>query len=66
MARNQNTNISIRRHVVEVFRELMADPDAGLELSRSATERLFKSVRSNRQGKTTSLDSVFKKYRYRA
>lgn len=44
-----------------MIREIMADPDAGLELTPHAVRRLEKTLEEKKQGKTRSLYSVLRK-----
>lgn len=55
------TNI-VRKEVIDVMREVLSDPDAGLELTRDFTRRLKKSVKEKKAGKTTPLSEVFRQY----
>ena len=52
----------IRKKVIEVIREIVSDPDYGLELNPEFEKNLKKSVRSQKAGKVLNLDKVLKKY----
>jgi len=52
----------IRKKVIEVIREIVSDPDYGLELNSEFEKGLKKSVRSQKTGKVLTLDKVLKKY----
>ena len=52
----------IRQRVAEVMREILTDPDYGLELKASFTKRLQKSIQSKKSGKTISFDDILRKY----
>ena len=52
----------IRKEITRMIREIIADPDAGLELTPYAVRRLEKTLEEKRQGKTRSLYAVLKKY----
>ena len=58
----QNRDISgvIRQEVVRVLREMLSDPDFGLELTDYAKKRIKQSLSSK---KTVSLDEILKKYK---
>jgi signal recognition particle GTPase len=59
---NKNINKIVRRQVVEVMREMLSDPDFGLELRPESIKRLKKSIKSKKAGKYSCLDEVLKKY----
>lgn len=52
----------IKRQIVESFRELLSDPDLGLDLTAAAAKRIKKSVNSRRKGLYKPLDEIIKKY----
>jgi len=52
----------IRKEVVDVFTELLSDPDAGLELNPLFEKRLKKSLKEKAQGKITPLAEVFSQF----
>ena len=52
----------IRKKVIEVIREIVSDPDYGLELNPEFEKGVKKSVRSQKAGKVLNLDKVLKKY----
>jgi hypothetical protein len=58
-------NTTIRKQIISVLREIMSDPDAGLELRESFKKRLMKSVRSKRAGRIKTLVQLKAKYRSR-
>ncbi|OGF82767.1 hypothetical protein A2924_03525 [Candidatus Giovannonibacteria bacterium RIFCSPLOWO2_01_FULL_44_16] len=62
IAGTRTSNI-VHRQVAAAFREILSDPDAGLEFSRVAGLRLKKSIRSSKTGKTKGLSEVLNKYR---
>lgn len=47
-----------RKHVIDVFRKIMADPDFGLSLTRSVSTRLKKSVQARKNGEYKNLSEV--------
>ena len=53
----------VHKKVVEVMREILSDPDYGLELSSDFVHRLKKSIHSKSTGRVVSLDSTLKKYK---
>ena len=53
----------VRREVIDVMREVLSDPDAGLELTPGAVRRLKHSIKAKEAGKTKPLADIFKKYR---
>lgn len=63
LVKNKKFNELVRRQVIEVMREILSDPDFGLELRPEFIKRLKKSIKSKEAGKYTSLDKIFKKYR---
>lgn len=63
ITQNKNLNTLIRRTVVEVVQEILADPDYGMELRQSFTKRLKKSVQSAKTGKVASFEEILKKYK---
>lgn len=52
----------VEKSVSKAFRELLADPDRGLELTPYAKRRLRQSLAFKRRGKTILLDAVLTKY----
>lgn len=58
----KNIHTVVRKEVVDVMREILSDPDAGLELTSYFVRRLRKSVRDKKAGKLTPLDKVFARY----
>lgn len=63
LLQNKKINEIIRRQVIEVMREMLSDPDFGLELRPQFIKRLKKSIKSKKAGKYISLDKILKKYR---
>lgn len=59
---NKKITEIIRRQVLEVFREILSDPDFNLELRPEAIQRLKESIRSRESGKYTSLDKILEKH----
>ncbi|MBU4299465.1 hypothetical protein KJ636_05495 [Patescibacteria group bacterium] len=53
----------IREKIIEVMREILSDPDYGLELRQSFVKRLKKSIEAEKKGKLISLSSILKKYK---
>jgi len=62
LLQNKKINGIVRRQVIEVIREMLSDPDFGLELKPEFIKRLKKSIKSKKAGKYTSLDKILKKY----
>ena len=58
----KNIHTLVRKEVINVVREVLSDPDAGLELTSDFVRRLQKSVRDKDKGRTTSLSEIFKQY----
>ncbi|HEY4473827.1 hypothetical protein A3D11_01650 [Candidatus Peribacteria bacterium RIFCSPHIGHO2_02_FULL_49_16] len=52
----------IRRQVISILREILSDPDAGLELTAYAKRRLAKSQRSKAAGRVKPLFEVLRMY----
>ena len=52
----------IRREVVNVFTELLSDPDAGLELNSFFEKRLKKSIKEREKGRVKPLAEVFSQF----
>lgn len=59
------SDMAIRKQVISVIREMMRDPDAGLELREAFKQRLLKSVRSKKAGRVKTLAEIKAKYRSR-
>ena len=57
------TDMAIRKQVISVLREIMSDPDQGLELTAYAKRRLAKSMRSKAAGRVTPLKDILRKYK---
>ena len=47
----------------EVIREILSDPDYGLEFTPEFINRLKKSVASKKIGRVVSLEKILKKYK---
>lgn len=60
MAQNKQINIQLRREIISVLRDILDDPDFGLELTEGVKKRLTKSLASNKKG--VSLSQIKKKY----
>ncbi|PJA84807.1 MAG: hypothetical protein CO145_00545 [Candidatus Nealsonbacteria bacterium CG_4_9_14_3_um_filter_37_13] len=58
----KNITTIVRKEVIDVIREVLSDPDIGLELTQGFIKRLKKSVKEKEVGKTTPLSEVFKRY----
>lgn len=52
----------VRQQVVEVLREVMSDPDLGLELRPEFVRRLKRSIRDVKAGKIIPLSKIIAKY----
>ncbi len=59
---DKKLNDRIRRQVIDVVREVLSDSDAGLEITPEFSRKLNQSVRAETEGKTTSLEKIFKEY----
>ena len=55
------TNL-VRKEVMDIMREVLSDPDAGLVLSQSAVTRLKRSQKAKKAGKMESLSHIFRQY----
>jgi hypothetical protein len=53
----------VEQSVSRALRQLLTDPDAGLELTAYAKRRLERSLELKHAGKTTSLKQILAKYR---
>ena len=60
LAQNKDISAVVRQEVVRVLREMLSDPDFGLELTDYAKKRIKQSLSSK---KTVSLDEILKKYK---
>jgi len=58
----KNITTIVRKEVIDVIREVLSDPDIGLELTQGFIRRLKKSVKEKEVGKTSPLSEVFKRY----
>lgn len=58
----KNIHTIVRKEVVEVVREVLSDPDAGLELTSGFVRRLQRSVRDKKAGRLTNLNKIFEQY----
>lgn len=52
----------IRHQVVDVFREILSDPDRGFVLRESFVRKMKKSINSKRAGKVKNLLDVLAQY----
>jgi len=52
----------IRRQVIDVMREVLSDPDAGLEITPGFNRKLNQSIKAETEGKITPLEKIFKEY----
>lgn len=59
---NKYLEILVKKSVISVFREILSDPDYGLELRPDFVKRLKKSVLSEKREEVVSLDKILKKY----
>lgn len=59
---NKKLGEQIRKQVIDVMREVLSDPDAGLEITPAFSRKLKQSVRAETAGRTTSLKQIFDKY----
>ena len=59
---SKNIHTIVRAEVVDVMREVLSDPDVGLELRPSFTRRLKKTLRDKKTGRITPLSKVLKQY----
>lgn len=53
----------VHKQVVSAFREVLSDPDFGLELTKGITLRLNSSARSKKAGQLKSLSEILDKYK---
>ena len=56
-------DVLVHKKVIEVMREILSDPDYGLDFNSDFIKRLRRSIHSKKSGKVVGLDSVFKKYK---
>ena len=61
-AENKNLDDRIRSQGIDVMREVLSDPDAGLEVTPEFGRKLKQSIKAEGAGKTTSLEKIFKEY----
>lgn len=61
-AQNHKLDSLVRQQVVSSLREILSDPDFGLNLKPTAFQKLRKSIRSKKAGRYRSLEDVVKKY----
>ena len=59
----RNQNKALRREVIDILREVLSDPDFGLELTAHANTRLQKSVKSKHSGRFKTVNEIFAKYK---
>ncbi len=55
-------NNLIKRTVLEVVQETLADPDFGLEFRESFIKRMRKAMQSHKDGKLIPFEQIKKKY----
>lgn len=60
--KNTELNNLIKRTVLEVVQETLADPDFGLEFRESFIKRMKKSIQSQKDGKLIPFEQIKKKY----
>lgn len=58
----KNIQAIVREEVVGVMREVLSDPDAGLEITPSFSRRLKKSLKDEKAGRVIPLSKIFKQY----
>jgi hypothetical protein len=56
-------DLLVQKKVNEVIREILSDPDYGLEFTPEFIKRLKKSIASKRAGRVVSLEKILKKYK---
>ena len=61
---NKKIDLFIHKKVIEIIREILSDPDYGLEFRPEFITRLKKSIRSKGAGRVVSLDKILKKYKF--
>ena len=59
----KNSKAQIRRFIVEAVRDVLLDPDFGLELSAGTIRDLKKSIKQKKEGKVIALEEILKKYK---
>jgi len=52
----------IRGQIIEVMREVLSDPEAGLEVTPEFGRKLKQSIKAEAQRKTTPLEKIFEQY----
>ena len=62
---NKNFEAAVRQQVIGLFREILSDPDFGLELNPRFNKGLQQSVKDYKQGRYKTLDQILKKYKRR-
>lgn len=60
--RDKKIDARIRSQVIDVMREVLSDPDAGLALTPAFTRKLKQSIKAEAEGKTTPLEKIFEEY----
>ena len=58
----KNINTLVRKEVVGIMREVLSDPDGGLELTPDFIRRLKKSLKDEKDRRVISLSKIFKQY----
>lgn len=59
---NRQLRSLIRRTVMDVVQEVLADPDYGLALKPSFIKRLQESANQKKAGRVVSFDKILRKY----
>jgi len=52
----------VRKEVMQIMREVLSDPDAGLVLSQNMVARLKRSQKAKKAGDTQPLARTFRQY----
>jgi hypothetical protein len=59
---NEKIQVMVKRQVAHALREILTDPDFGLELSLPTAKRLAKSAKSFKSGSYKPLGEILKQY----
>ena len=59
---NKKLDARIRTQVIGVMREVLSDPDAGLEVTPEFSTKLKQSVKDEKAGRIMPLAKVFEEY----
>ncbi len=62
LTQDKNLHVLIRKTVLEVVQEILADPDFGLEFRESFAKRMKKSIQSYEDGKLIPFGQIKKKH----